>query len=388
MKKKIGLAGLASYDNLGDQLLLETCRYLIGKAADEISEYEPEVEIIDLQYPTKNAGASFFHILYRVSATLKADQRITDFFQFCEYRALYRRYFKKLLEKCDALIFAGGAYLKYKGEDFQYSIRVLLEIADALEIPVMMNAVGIEGYDENDCRCTRLKKAINRKCVHIITTRDSESFLKEHFIYNRNITAAEVGDPALWAPEYLGLSNAEPKFEVGINVTYLSLFSTYKVADDEVLIDIITKLVEHFESSGITYRFFCNGKQEDYNGAKELCKKLDLPQETLLTKADTASVLVKQISCFKCIIPIRFHSCIIAYSLGRRSAGFLWNHKYDCFLKKTDMNRWFQDVNSLNCTLLFDSVQEAMNDFGLPSALETEKNNTYKYIEKFVRDYV
>ena len=48
----------------------------------------------------------------------------------------------------------------------------ILNISQSKNIPVMLSAVGVEGYDVGFKECLRLKKALNLDCVKTITTRD------------------------------------------------------------------------------------------------------------------------------------------------------------------------------------------------------------------------
>lgn len=385
MKPIIKLAGLCSYDNLGDRVLADTCKYLVEKSLTENSFDCFKTGFIDIQKPLDNIISRFSNILYRIVYRCTESQKILDYFQYLEYKCRYKKYFKNELSGASALIFVGGAYLKYKGEDFQYSIRLLISIADKMSVPVMLNAVGIEGYDENDIRCRKLKEEINRSCVKVITTRDNVDFLNKKFITNKKIITAEVGDSALWVPECYDIHNCKKQYDVGINMSYLNLFDMYNVKPNIPFVDFYGKLINALEEKGFTYRIYCNGKKEDYDGAQKLCEYLNISKEVLFKRPETPLQLVEQISKFDVVLPIRFHSCIIAYALGIKSVGYIWNDKFRTFLEKTDMIDSFLNIMEVDVDKIIDLIFSAQTNSGYSENIKNLKCKTYNYIDSFIK---
>ena len=383
MKPIIKLAGLCSYDNLGDQILIDTCKYLVEKSFQENDIYSYEISFIDLLKPFGSFSSSIANVLYRIAYKLTKKSGVLDFFRYLEFKLKYKKYFKSELINTSALIFVGGAYLKYKGEDFQYSIRLLLSIADTLNIPVMMNAVGIEGYDDNDIRCQKLKESINKSCVKVITTRDNLEFLNSNFITSNNIITDEVADSALWIPECYKFEN-EKEYDVGINMSYLNLFDIYNVKANVSFIELYKKLLSDLDKKGISYRIYCNGKKEDYDGAVSLCKTLNISKDLLLPKPNSPLELINQISKFSVIVPIRFHSCIIAYSLGIESAG-IWNTKFLTFLEKTKMIDNFTDIKKVDIDKIINSLVNLKTKNVFDNKMLEYKEKTYEYVNLFIK---
>ena len=145
----------SSSANLGDPVIADNVRYLVQKI---LSSCKEETEILD----------------YYIG---KED--------------IYQIYF------ADMIIFVGGGIIKYKQENFYYRVSDIIEEADKYHIPVFLNAVGVEDYDDTDERCLQLKRAINLPCVQAITVRDDLQTLKSRWITNPRIKTASVFDPAV-----------------------------------------------------------------------------------------------------------------------------------------------------------------------------------------------
>ena len=237
MDKKIVLVGLDSYANIGDTILIDSCKFLVEKALKDNEIYDSvKIDVLDLMKTTeslkKDRDISAVNGVVSGFLTLVAERIVRSNVRLncCVYkiknRVKYGKYFARSLKDAKAVIFVGGAYLKFSEEEFQYSIRHVLRTADKHHIPVMMNAVGIEGYSEKDYRCQLMKEAINLDCVKIITTRDDDVFLRENFITNKSIKTAEVADAALWLEDVYKISPSysDDLIDVGINIAYSTLF--------------------------------------------------------------------------------------------------------------------------------------------------------------------
>ena len=54
---------------------------------------------------------------------------------------------------------AGGGLIKFKRENFWQYVPEIIDVAQEQDIPVFLNAVGVEGFDGSDERCLKLKGA-------------------------------------------------------------------------------------------------------------------------------------------------------------------------------------------------------------------------------------
>lgn len=397
MGKKVVLAGLYSYSNLGDQVLIDTCTYLVDRAISKLNIEDASTETLDLMATSdklihSNSLSVFGKILSGAITVLceKLEKRRSNFGRMLHtlYRAKnrikYGRYFKKTIEDADCLIFVGGAYLKWATEEFQYSIRQVLNRADMYNVPVMMNAVGIEGYSEFDIRCQDTKKAINKLCVKTITTRDDVDFLNANFITRENIVTTAVPDPALWVKECY-VVNKSACFDIGINISHKDVFKNNNLLYKNQYRDIVSSIVKAVQDAGLTFAFFSNGKIEDYDGGVVLIKELGLSPSMVLPNPQTPEEYVNQISMFRCIVPLRFHASIVAYALGVPICGYLWNDKATYFLHETEQDKYFQEVDRFDSKRFINTIQYLVKNERLTS-IELQRDKTYKYIKLFLSD--
>ena len=396
---KISLVGLYGYDNLGDQILCDTCEYLVTSAIKNGGGGSVDIQHIDLM-PSRNNLSSirrfvgfFIHAIRFVFIHFlrnKQPSMIIDTLLFWETFILFSGLYRKALSQSQAVIFVGGAYLKFKGEFFQYNIRVVLNLCERKSIPVMLNGIGVEGFDSSDIRCKRLKTAINQKSVKIITTRDDLELLRSKFIQSKNIITDLVGDSALWLKEcYSVQPNKNRDNLIGLNISFLHLFQVYGLpygVDDYVA--IYKEIIAELTRKEIDFRLYTNGKKDDHGGGKLLLEKLGLDSAFLLPNAVKPKDFINQINTFSCVVPLRLHSCIVAYALGIPSVGFIWNEKVMRFAKILRMADNFQRIESLSSESLVNSIDN-VDKFSFDTERHKElKYLTKKYIENFISNYV
>lgn len=393
--KKVKLIGLNSYDNLGDQILRDTCEFLAKKAAKDIEQNQYSFEKMDMMPRIKNTIVDLFLAVllkifckfsYYIYGNDCYKKRLFDCAKYLMFRIRYIKYYIENLEDVDAIIFVGGAYLKFKGEDFQYCIRNLISIAQKQNISVMFNAIGVEGYDEEDIRCTKLKECIEQPCVKVVTTRDDIRTLQDKFAVNAQCTTNLVGDPALWIPECYGIQKpSSRRFQVGINVSYLTLFQLYGLPyNQDIYFQMYRQLTEKLKQNNISYRFFCNGKKEDYKGGIELVKKLNLKEDMMFPQPKVPKELIEQISEFECIVPLRLHAAITAYALGIPSAGFIWNKKVLRFAKIVGMEELFIDIADFSAEAVVENIKKSAGKSLDKDKMKCLKKQTLQSIVSFL----
>lgn len=177
----------------------------------------------------------------------------------------------------DAIVFAGGGFLKFRTQGLNYYVEQIIKIAEKNNIPVMMNGVGIEGYDENDIRCQKLKVIINKDCVKVITTRDDVDTLENLYIENPDIMTARVGDPALWVPECYSLKRKGHNNIIGINIIRGRVFQAYgNTLSEFELLNFYKKLIISIEEKGWNWVLFSNGMKADQAFGNKLLKALNV----------------------------------------------------------------------------------------------------------------
>lgn len=385
--KKIALFGLYNYDNLGDPLLAQCCEYIIKKNFEDI-------EIIKGEILPNNKSYIAILICFIRSLLYKfhfAYPKALDILNYYIYKFRGMSYYKNILKKSDAIIFVGGAYLKWNGEYFQYGIRNILNYAERYNIPVMFNGIGVEGYSDSDVRCVKLKKKINSKCVKVITTRDDLITLNTNFITRDDIKSDIVADPAFFLDDLYSINHIYNRKYVGINITYLNLFSIYNVNSPYTLEELMRSIIRKFQECGIEFRLYCNGKIEDYRGGLQLLKKLNLNRDILLPRAKTPLELINQINSFRYIIPLRLHSCIIAYILGVGFSSFVWNRKMILFSKVVGRQNEFKSIQDFDVDWIIDNIESSAFDHCLNDSKKRNqelKLRTESYLKNFIKDYV
>ena len=141
------------------------------------------LNIILVEYINRNLGDTVIaeSTLFFLKEALK-ELAITNY-TIHEYN-MYQRDME-YIRHADLIIFAGGGLIKYKREDFYQFVPEIIEVAEREDIPVYINATGVEGYEETDERCKKLKRAVNSECVKGITVRDDFKTFKQYYVESK-----------------------------------------------------------------------------------------------------------------------------------------------------------------------------------------------------------
>lgn len=233
----------------------------------------------------------------------------------------------------------GGGVIKYKYETFTNSVPALIRMAEQLNIPIVLNAVGVEDYDPNDYRCRRMKKYLNKEIVKHITTRDDiDTLYNKYYDGHPNIPCYAVADSAVWSSDCFNVSlKNQDSIQIGLCVARGNLFVDNGVSvPEKQLIELYVELVEHLVNDGYEVTVFTNGANCDKNMAFEVGGRIKdryrskvnvwFPDKNSNRKNE-AVCLIDKISTFKAVIATRLHACIISYSLGVPCVGLVWNDK-------------------------------------------------------------
>ena len=395
MHKKVAVVGLYSLPNMGDQMLCETTIFLLKKICKDI-------EIIKLDvFPKKRTDRTVIERIERrlSSRMIKKAKKRFEYKDGSKRRYVYERrmwkmqvfrYYEKTLKEADAIVFAGGGFVKFRTQGLNYYTEMIIEIAQKYNIPVMMNAVGIEGYNEQDFRCMSLKKHINSNVVKVITTRDNVELLDNYYIYNKNIKTDLVGDPALWAPDCYNVHKNQSSTKIGINIIRENIFKDYgnRLTAEEML-SFYIQLISELEKRSVEWVLFSNGMKSDQKFGRKLLDKLGMSEdERMISPPTRAEELLETIKGFKCIFGARLHACISSYALGVPVVGFIWNEKTELFARqiKKDMN--FFNENNLDVCIIVDRLLEAAEEDYDKNILDYNRNKTFMYLQNFVEKHL
>lgn len=388
--KKIAVVGLYAIKNAGDNILCEATQYLIR-------QIEPEVSIVEVDV---NPRLSTFRKIDAIQvmaskAMIKLSSYLFSYGNHSKFRYRYEylmwwlkinKRFRKDLAGVDAIVFAGGGFLKFRTQGLNYYVEQIIKIAEKNNIPVMMNGVGIEGYDENDIRCQRLKKAINKDCVKVITTRDDVDTLKNLYIENPNILTARVGDPALWVPECYSLKREGHNDTIGINLIRGRVFQAYgNTLSEFELLNFYKKLITAIEEKGWNWVLFSNGMKADQAFGNKLLKALecDDPHKMLPAPKNTMEFL-QLIRKFKCVFGARLHACITAYALDVPVVGLIWSEKLQIFAEVINKKGNFFSEEKLHIETVINAMEKSFEDEYDVAHRDELKRLTKEYLEKFL----
>ena len=389
--KKVAVIGLYAIKNAGDNILCEATQYLIKQKNPEVQIVEVDVNPRIKSYKGLELIPFWISkVLIRVSGSIFKYENSSRFRYYYEYFMWWLKInhkFKTQLKDVDAIVFAGGGFLKFRTQGLNYYVEQIMKIARKNNIPVMMNGVGIEGYSETDIRCQRLKKAINQDCFKVITTRDDIDTLKNNYIVNPNIKIAHVGDPALWAPECYNMKrNENPSNVVGINVIRGRVYQAYgNTLSEFELLNFYKKLVQGVEERGWDWVLFSNGMAADQKFGAMLLRALGCSdRRKILPTANNSVEFLEQIRSFKLVFGARLHACITSYALDVPVVGLIWSEKLRIFADVIGKKDSFFEENELNIDNILDAMEREMNSNYDKTIRDDLRTRTKNYLEMFM----
>ena len=389
--KKVAVIGLYAIKNAGDNILCEATQYLIKQKNPEVQIVEVDVNPRIKSYKGLELIPFWISkVLIRISGSIFKYENSSKFRYYYEYFMWWlkiNRKFKTQLKDVDAIVFAGGGFLKFRTQGLNYYVEQIMKIAKKNNIPVMMNGVGIEGYSETDIRCQRLKKAINQDCFKVITTRDDIDTLKNNYIVNPNTKIAHVGDPALWVPECYNMKrNENPSNVVGINVIRGRVYQAYgNTLSEFELLNFYKKLVQGVEERGWDWVLFSNGKAADQKFGTMLLRALGCSDRTkILPTANNSVDFLVQIRSFILVFGARLHACITSYALDVPVVGLIWSEKLRIFADVIGKKNSYFEESELNIDNILDAMEREMNSNYDKSIRDDLRARTKNYLEMFM----
>jgi len=389
--KKIAVVGLYDIKNVGDNILCDTTQFLIKKNLGKVDIIE--VDVNPAKSTFKNISKLKFKIwvlLYfgsRILFSYKSASKFRYKYEYFMWWIKINKNLKKQLLNVDAIVFAGGGFLKFRTQGLNYYVEQIIKIAHKHNIPVMMNGVGIEGYDEKDIRCQKMKKVINMDCVKVITTRDDVEILQNNYIYNKNIRTSLVGDPALWINECYEVNKHQSDSKlIGINLIRGKIYQAYGNSLSEFdLLLFYKKLITGIEKRGWDWLLFSNGMKSDQAFGEKLLMALNIKNRQKLTnpKSDIKEYL-ELVASFKCVFGARLHACITAYALDVPVVGLIWNEKIEMFSKIIDKSQNFFTEENLDIEKILDTIEKSFEDKYSKENRDGLKDLTFKYLSEFL----
>lgn len=309
------------------------------------------------------------------------------------YIHFYNMYIRDMavIEKADAIVFAGGGLIKYKRELFYEFIPEIVEVAQKNDIPIYFNCIGVEGYSETDSRCQALKKAINSDCVKGITIRDDYDLFVEHYL-GRDMDCRKVLDPVSLAAEVYHMDDKrERKKVIGLQIARPELYEDYGVKGFSRGQQLVfwKQLIDKIESeTEYKWQIFSNGLLQDYMFHKELLSYLgkEEHEEYLVPRPAEVWELVTTISDYSGIVATRLHGNIIAYAVNVPSIGLVWNDKMVHWGESIGYKKRFLDASMFDADIVFDKMIQAMEE-GIINISKKEKIHIEEPLVLFLKKY-
>lgn len=370
--KQILLAGLISDNNLGDKVIADCTEYLYKNETKNNPGIKYKwidlVGLTVLQNKKPFIVRKFNGALYRfkIKAGHIGVQNIVKSFE---------NYFEPLIKNSDLIVVVGGGLIKYKYQYFWAQISGLINAACKQNIPVVLNALGVEGYDEKDLSCQYLKKSLNSTCVNTITTRDDIKTLMDHYLKNNPFCKPKlVADSAVFASETYQVKPIKSNI-IGIGLIRGNIFTDNDLPfPKEKLVKLYVNLFTELDNQKIDYQIFTNGLQTDLDLAEQIFSKLGKPNEIKnILVPKTPAELVQIISKFKGVIAARLHACIISYSLKIPCVGLVWNDKLSLFGNIIGYPDRFIKIKDFDAKYIICQLQKAIDE-----SYDLESMNTYK----------
>lgn len=352
---KVLIAGLTQCSNLGDVVIADCVKYLIKKSAKKDGLKNLKISALDIRRQKDKASLA-------------------------------------KIRNSDLMIFPGGGFIKYKKEKFPVEMGRFTDLAEHFGIPVMYNAMGVEGYDPEHEGCIKLKAMLEARSSRYITSRDYSDFLNETYLKDSHIKSARMADPAVWTKETYKVSRNEDSDVVGLGVARGKLFEDHEVplSEDELL-EIWANLMKALEKECIKYKLFTNGLKLDEDFLTKLLEYTgneDKRDELSLPKPENARQLVENISDFSSVVACRMHANIIAFSLGIPSVAFVWNPKLTYFGESIGCKERYLEYTQLKDTeLIVNTLKKAQAQGYQDGVLKREQDSAYKSIRDFLSPY-
>lgn len=364
MSKRIGVLGLSTNKNIGDYLLVEATTHLLSTVADDLTIVPIDVDPRGAAaYPgLRRINRKIASIMRRMESlvfTIIASKTLQYLYQYAYWYIKLNWHYSREFRNLDALVFAGGGFIKFRTQGLNYLDEQIIKLAESRNIPVMMSAVGIEHYDESDVRCQRLKVALNKPIVKVITTRDDIDTLRNDYVKNPGTITDRVADPVLWLKDMVGeLSHSRTKC-IGINLINPDNFIAYggRFSRDDVR-DFYLEVIRELQARNEDFRLFTNGMAADMEFGATLLDVLGLPESTLLRAPTTSAEFITDLESFDIILAGRMHAGIVATALDMPVLGLIWSNKIELFSEITGIRSNYFDESELNATTIAQKLSD------------------------------
>lgn len=292
------------------------------------------------------------------------------------------------LQFADCIVFDGGGLIRFKTESAVDSqIVAILNEANRLSIPVFFNAVGVEGYEEDNERCQALKAALRLPCVKEISCRDDIGTLQKDYVAGSSVKAVPVFDPAIWTAEtYPEISRQPLSGTIGVGIARSDIFTDYGAEgiDHDFLLKFWTDIIDELDRTGYNWAIFTNGLDSDEKFAEEVLAAVG--HGTKVPQPAESEDLIRTIRSFGGIIACRMHANTIAYSMGIPGVGLVWNDKLTLWGYKIGHPERFLQPEMFDPEFVVATLERAIQT-GCSPVTKEEKNSSLQELKAFLNEY-
>ncbi len=324
-------------DNVGDQVI-EACAIALITSA------------------LKNLGINTFKINSRAAGIISKKYLETRDEKLLESA-------RKAIDQADVIIFGGAPLFNYRYQVFYERTAVTLELAQEYKTPVIFSSIGVEGYDDDNEKCQRLKKALNFDCVRQITTRDDYDSLAK-FVEGEGTTIGKVSDPAVFTFKvFKKFIKPKKNKKIGVFIMRANAFvdngiNFTREDSARLWLDLIEKLKEN----NFDYELLTSGHFGDEAFLDYLIRQHGVDAKKCVFNMNTPDKLIKKISAYDAVISCRLHPSIISFSLGVPSIGIVWNSKVNYFYEAINYPDRIIETEGINGTKLVKKIGEIIEE--------------------------
>ena len=293
----------------------------------------------------------------------------------------YLRLAKEEIQACDLIVFGGAPMFNYLYQTFFERTAITLKLAKRYKKPVIFSAIGVEGYDEDNEKCQRLKETLNYDVVKQITTRDDfEKLLK--YRKNPDIKMMKVADPAVFSNEVFFpykckkepiSASEEGKKTIGLFILRANGFSDNNIDFSSAQAAIFwLDMIDEITLRGYDYELLTSGHFGDEAFIDYLTRFRKVKRRKCVFYLDSPEKLISKISSYDGIVSTRLHPSIISYALQVPAVGLVWNQKVAQFYENIGYPERGIQVQEIQAKKVMDILERAMLE-------GVAKNRDYQY---------
>lgn len=414
---KVGLVGLLSSENLGEQFIADSLEWLIHDCYSSISNSNESVLICraDLEGHNENELATGGYLQVRLKHTayynklfLPVDvlytvlKKLVNKIELLPIRniiSIFRhliwsiqpngkrrllRYYNEKLSDVRLIVIDGAGLLEYSSNEYFEPLYTLSKFAEKRNINVVYNAIGRAGdFDHKDYRCKLLIKAMRNKAVTYISARDSLEDVQ--YAAGTRHKVKLLADAAFWCKEAYSISLVSHKQIIGIGLIRGDAIQSYHGDfSEEDWVGLFVNIIEELQNRGYQWRLFTNGFERDVNVGKKVLNRLNAPVEQLVPKPNSGLELIQTISAFNGLITCRMHSSIAAFTMGIPSVILSWNKKVEKYMDLIGYSERAIKPSNFDAKLIVNSLEKALQE-GISSEIQTKMKSLSR---QSVQDYI